>query len=165
MSGDSSTSAHTRQLDHSLAPFPSNLRLAVGSYSETSSENNITVIGLAPSLLHDAESHFCSGGDAGPSDFVPLAKAKTPYPVTKVEFAPPSLTGKLHGYNAAGLNNREILATTSDCLRLWDFVAPDEATQSPTAGFVGRQQSRSGSLVERSALSNVSEHLLKCQTS
>ena len=149
----SSSAKATRPLygSSSLAPFPTDLKLCLGSYMESTSENNITVIGLNPQLVYDPDS-YAYNNNVDSSDFVPLAKAKTPYPVTKVDFSPVSLASKLQASTAAGSETREMIATTSDCLRLWNMVGPQEVGSS----YVGRQSPRSHTLVERSSLSNVS---------
>lgn len=142
----------------SIAPYPNDLKLCIGSYAESASENNITVIGLHPQLLHDPDA-FALNNPEG-SDFIPLAKARTPYPVTKVDFSPASLANKLQASIVGGSETREMIATTSDCLRLWDLTGP----QDVGSRYVGRQSSSTHILVERSSLSNVSISLYSSRT-
>lgn len=97
--------------------LPSDLKLAVGSF-ETRSENNVTVFKPTPE-----------------DGYTPIASAAHAYPATKVGFAPSSLRQKLsHGH--------DLLATTSDALRLWD---------------VNDQDPRNASLAPRCVLTNVSQ--------
>lgn len=159
-SGGASTSAAGRY--SSLHPYPADLKLAVGSYSDSSSESNITIIGLSPQFTQEYDTYgnasqpYSEDGTASGSDFVALAKQKTAYPVTKVDFSPASLASKLQASAASGSESREMLASTSDCLRLWDLAGPQEGLQSPKSNFVGRQTPRSSySLSERSTLTNV----------
>ncbi|KAL7006829.1 hypothetical protein EMMF5_003715 [Cystobasidiomycetes sp. EMM_F5] len=158
-SGGASTSAAGRY--SSLHPYPADLKLAVGSYSDSSSESNITIIGLSPQFTQEYDTYgnasqpYSEDGTASGSDFVALAKQKTAYPVTKVDFSPASLASKLQASAASGSESREMLASTSDCLRLWDLAGPQEGLQSPKSNFVGRQTPRSSySLSERSTLTN-----------
>ncbi|KAK9900624.1 WD40 repeat-like protein [Cystobasidium minutum MCA 4210] len=159
-SGTSSSSKTSSPYPQSIAPFHSDLKLCVGSYIETAASNNITVLGLNPQLLQDPEgfaynnhreddpSPSSSGGAGG--DFVPLARADTPYPATKVDFSPSSLAGRLQNTTNT-YETREMIASTSDSLRLWDLTGPSEGRGS---SYVGRAGQASHSLVERSALTN-----------
>lgn len=148
-SASSASSSHskTSYSNPSLDPFPTDLKLCIGSYSENASDNNITVVGLNPQLAQDPDNFLSYSQNEG-YDFVPLAKQSTPYPVTKVDFSPASLANKLAGGSSGG-EMREMIATTSDCLRLWDLVPSDSRS-----GYVGQGQ-MSYRLVERSTLSNV----------
>lgn len=126
-------------------PFPSDVKLCIGSYVESLSENNITIVGLKPRLASDPESYAATGGAGqGQGDLVPLAKQAVQYPVTKAGFSPAGLSARLQstsssaGGGAAGY--REMLATTSDCLRLYDLT--------------GDPRSESYSLSQRSLCSN-----------
>lgn len=91
----------------SSSGLPQDLKLAVGSF-ETRGENNVTI--LRPSN----------------DSFEPIASALHAYPATQVGFAPQALKQKL----SAG---HDLLATTSDALRLWDFNEQDPrlATLAP----------------------------------
>lgn len=182
-STSTSTPSRSTYSQSSLAPYPSDLRLCVGSYLETSADNNITVVGLDPQLVNDPETYAYQNqnfsqhdgaanghpGGALPSPsngaFVPLASTSALYPATKVDFSPAGLTSKLssasHHNNSGGAGEiTEMIASTSDCLRLYRFTGPanpQNYAQSSPSGYVGRQTPRSAhSLVEQSVLSNVS---------
>jgi hypothetical protein len=77
----------------------SGLKLAVGSYTERNDANSISILGID----QDSEA------------LVPLAKAAHQYPCTKIGFMPgqPQSSG------------RELLATTSDSLKIFDLVEED----------------------------------------
>jgi len=180
-SGSTSTSTSTPSRStysqSSLAPFPSDLKLCAASYLETSSENNITVVGLNPQLVNDPETYAYQNfsqhdgpsngqqqqyqgagtgvGSASTGAFVPLAKAKALYPSTKVDFSPPSLTNKL---SSGGGEVTEMVASTSDCLRLYKLSGPanpQDYIQPTPSSYVGRQTPRSAhNLVEQSVLTN-----------
>lgn len=92
--------AFSSSQSNSSSGLPQDLKLAVGSF-ETRGENNVTV--LRPSSTEE---------------FAAIASATHAYPATKVCFAPTSLKQKL----SAG---HDLLATTSDALRLWDLNEQD----------------------------------------
>lgn len=153
-SGSASTSKSPSPNSQAIAPYHADLKLCVGSYIETAASNNITVLGLNPQLLRDPEDFLYSNHreeDAG-NDFVALARADTPYPATKIDFSPSSLAGRLQNTSNT-YETREMIASTSDSLRLWDLTGPSEARGS---SYVGRTGQATHSLVERSALTNVS---------
>ena len=161
---------------------PSSLKLAIGSYNEhrsslpsTSSSssqqqqqqqgnNNLTICSLDPSYLDledddqdDSElalrSRTTGARVQAGSAFQPTARANLVYPPSAVQFAPARLSASLGG----GDQQREVVATSSECLRLWDLVTGEEAGGGG-GGFVGQgssQQSRSR-LVSRATLQNVS---------
>lgn len=164
-SSPSSTSS-TSPYPQSLAPFHTDLKICVGSYIDTGASNNITVLGLNPQLLQDPEGFSANNhreeSTSNGNDFVPLARADTPYPATKVGFSPSSLTGRLQN-TSSSYESRDMIASTSDSLRLWDLAGPAEGQGSPYVGRAGPQGKHS--LVERSALINVSyERLSKLCT-
>jgi WD repeat-containing protein 68 len=154
-----------------LSDTTASLKLAVGSFNDTRNDsNNITVISLDPSYL-DLEDDY---DDSLPEDslevfarqrsgsrvtmgsaFQPVARAPHPYPPSAIAFSPATLSGSLQGSHAgtAGEGTREMVASSSECLRLWDLVA-GEASGS---GFVGQGRQGGGSrLVQRAVLANVS---------
>lgn len=155
----SSTKSSSSPYPQSLSPYHTDLKLCVGSYIETGGSNNISILGLNPQLMQDPEGfaythHREDEGSSG-NDFVALARADTPYPATKVDFSPSSLAGRLQN-TSSSYESREMIASTSDSLRLWDLTGPAEGRGS---SFVGRAGQASHSLVERSALTNVSIHI------
>lgn len=88
------------------------------------------------------------------------------YPPSSVQFAPARLSTSLStGGQGAGAE-REVVATSSECLRLWDLVSEPEDGSGGRAGngFVGqgKAQSRSG-LVSRATLQNVRGYALPFQ--
>ncbi|GAA6054623.1 hypothetical protein JCM3770_002908 [Rhodotorula araucariae] len=131
--------------------------------------NNLTIAGLSPgaSELDDAsdsesETAYVHRGTrqrvpAGGSAFVPLARAPLLYPPSAVRFAPARLSSSLAAGGPDGAE-REVLATSTECLRLWDLVGEqdDGAHGRAGNGFVGsagQPQSRSR-LVSRATLQN-----------
>jgi hypothetical protein len=76
----------------------SRLKLAVGSYSERN-DNSLSILGV------DGEA------------LAPLAKVAHPYPCTKIGFMPGAPQG----------SGKELLATTSDCLKLFDLAEEDSS--------------------------------------
>lgn len=155
-SGSPSNSKSSSPYLQSLSPYHSDLKICVGSYIETAASNNITVLGLNPQLLQDPEgfsnSNYREDGTSSGNDFVPLARADTPYPATKVGFSPATLAGRLQD-TSSSYETREMIASTSDSLRLWDLAGPAE---TPGSSYVGRTGQARHTLVERSALINVS---------
>lgn len=125
-------------------------RLALASYSEDY-RNRLAIIGLQDERsLVDDELH-----GPGYNDFVVLAETIHGYPATRLQWQPLSATT----YNwAVKSSNTELLATTGDALRIWDFSYEGE---QKTTNFVGRHQSSPGyTLSQRVALSGVSIVLL-----
>ncbi|GAA93518.1 uncharacterized protein L969DRAFT_95832 [Mixia osmundae IAM 14324] len=123
--------------------FPSDLRLGIGSYVEGYSDNSITILGADPSR------------QAGqPGSFVPLARASHPYPCTALQFSPAALAPTLQASMGHGSpETREMVATSSECLRLWDLRG-DGSTHS-TSSFVGRDRRQTGwALSQRAVLAN-----------
>jgi WD repeat-containing protein 68 len=72
--------------------------------------------------------HYSSGSSAssprahGPPAFVELVKEPCPYPVTNIAFSPPRLASQLQGSQSTSGSPRDMVATTSECLRLFDLV-------------------------------------------
>lgn len=161
-----------------LSNSTQSLKLAVGSFNDGRSDlNNVTVVGLDPAYLDleddydDAERNDGTGGAGGDSyargrdgsyvktgsAFVPLAKAPHPYPPSAVAFSPARLSSSLQSSSSGtqGEVTREMLASSSDCLRLWDLVGDDGSPLSGN-GFVGSGRGAGGSrLVQRAVLANV----------
>lgn len=155
-SGTSSTSKASSPYLQSLAPYHSDLKICVGSYIDTAASNNITVLGLNPQLVQGYEgfsaSYHREDSSSLGNEFVPIARADTPYPATKVGFSPSTLAGRLQN-TSSSYETREMIASTSDSLRLWDLAGPAETQGS---SYVGRTGQAKHTLVERSALINVS---------
>lgn len=121
-------------------------RMAIASYSEDY-RNRLAVIGLQDERsLVDDELH-----GPGYNDFVVLAETVHGYPATRLQWQPSSASA----FNwAVKSSATELLATTGDALRIWDFSYDGE---SKGTSFVGRHQnSPAYSLSQRVALSGVS---------
>jgi DDB1- and CUL4-associated factor 7 len=87
----------------------------------------------------------------GYSDFVLLAETMHGYPATRLQWQP--LTAATFGWGTKPATT-ELLATTGDALRIWDFSYDGE--QKPS-NYVGRHSTASGyHLGQRVALSGVS---------
>jgi WD repeat-containing protein 68 len=120
-------------------------RIALGSYTEDY-RNRLAIIGLQDERsLVDDEIH------EGYSDFVVLAETMHGYPATKLQWQPLSAATFNWAMKSA---TTELLATTGDALRIWDFSYEGEQKSS---NYVGRQFNSSGyHLGQRVALSGVS---------
>ncbi|KAG0146154.1 hypothetical protein CROQUDRAFT_657790 [Cronartium quercuum f. sp. fusiforme G11] len=135
-----------------LSP-PPDIKLAVGSFIESYSENHVTVVGLNP--------HALNGYDDSPH-FQPLATAPHPYPPTSLAFSPPRLSESLQASSGSGqlLRTREMLATSSECIRLWDFAqgVPEEDRSgsfvSDARRSLGQKPAGGYQLVLRSQMAN-----------
>ena len=160
-----------------LSTQTATLKLAVGSFVEGRNEhNNVTVVGLDPAYLdlediYDDPSAPSDDHADGPSyarardgtyvkqgsAFVPLARAQHPYPPSSIGFSPARLSNTLQSSNqsSVGEATREMVATSSDCLRLFDLVG-DDGQAMTSGGFVGRPATGTGTrLVPRAQLANV----------
>ena len=122
-------------------------------------KNRISVIGLLDerSLWEeelDPSINYATGQNNGygntasssPQDFVCLAEAHHGYPATKVGWQPVS-AHKLNG-NFDGGMPRELLASTADGLRIWEYSQNSEASmgnqyaKSTPSPLSGRLQQR-----------------------
>ncbi|KAL8281362.1 hypothetical protein RQP46_006396 [Phenoliferia psychrophenolica] len=160
-----------------LSTSTQSLKLAVGSFVEARGDNNnnVTICALDQSYL-DLEDVYDDPNGAGDdqgdapayarardgsyvkkgSAFVPIARTAHPYPPSSIGFSPARLSSSLQSSNAStmGEGTREMVATSSDCLRLYDLVDNDDQNMA-TGGFVGRQVIGAGSrLVPRAQLAN-----------
>lgn len=73
-----------------------------------------------------------NGNATTPQDFVCLAEAPHGYPATKVEWQP-STASKANGlYTESGMS-RELLASTADGLRIWEYTQNPEGMSSQFA--------------------------------
>ena len=138
-------------------------RLALGSFTEDM-KNRISIVGLMDerSLWEeelDGVAHSSNGGTGAgggrtpsipPQDFVCLAEAHHGYPPTKVGWQPAS-AHKLNGAGAGGGyatdTPRELLASTADGLRIWEYTQNAESGgnqfgKSTPAPLSGRLQQR-----------------------
>ncbi|THV06803.1 WD40 repeat-like protein [Dendrothele bispora CBS 962.96] len=116
-------------------------RLGIGSFCENS-QNRIAIIGLQDErvLVEDDYTDY--------PDFVTLCEAHHNYPVTSLQWQPASALSFAWTQRAA---SSELLATTGDALRIWDYNGD---LQPPMTNYVGRQTAASGhSLTLKTALS------------
>ena len=139
---ESTTVAPVYALSFSTLPIvdpahPStDFKLGIGSFVESPGPdaNHVSVLGLGPSQTGGAE--LCE-----------LASAPSPYPATHLEFAPASMLARLQtNTGGQGEPQREMVATTSDSLRLWNFVSGEPSSPAlPTSSYVGKNGRRSSS--------------------
>lgn len=119
-------------------------RLAVASFTEDY-RNRIAVVGLQDErvLVEDDYTDY--------PDFVTLVEANHGYPATNLQWQPANAAGFPWTGKAPGA---ELLATTSDALRVWEYVGDAPLASS---AYVGRQPSGGGHrLTLKTALSGVS---------
>ncbi|KAF5370870.1 hypothetical protein D9758_002077 [Tetrapyrgos nigripes] len=118
-------------------------RLGIGSFCENY-QNRIAIIGLQDErvLVEDDYTDY--------PDFVTLCEAPHNYPVTSLQWQPASAASFAWTQRAG---TSELLATTGDALRIWDYVGDGQAAMS---NYVGRQATSTGhSLSMKTALSGV----------
>jgi len=123
----------------------SSFRLGVSSFTEDY-RNEIAIIGLQDErvLVEDDYNDY--------SDFVKLCEAPHGYPATSLQWQPS--TGGSHGWSQKS-SSMELLATTGDALRVWEYSSDGPPAIS---GYVGRQPSSGGhSLTLKTALSGQSK--------
>ncbi|GAA5934466.1 uncharacterized protein JCM15063_004584 [Sporobolomyces koalae] len=136
---------------------------ATGLGQSGGGNNHLTIVALDPTYLdleddleddHELALRSRTNGtrvQAG-SAFQPIARASLLYPPSSVQFAPARLSASLaagssSGSGAGGEGHREVVATSSECLRLWDLVTEDESSATG-GGYVGG----SGTSLPRSRL-------------
>ncbi|KAF8601846.1 WD40 repeat-like protein [Ceratobasidium sp. AG-I] len=143
-------------------------RIALGTFVEDY-RNRITIVGLPDesSLLESnpnagynnsssqSGANASANGGSGGSDFVVLAEAMHGYPPTRLQWEPASAVGQSWPIKTSGA---ELLATTGDALRVWEFVTESDGGVGPgsQAGYVGRQGNAGlgGKLSQKIALSS-----------
>lgn len=120
-------------------------RLGVASFTENY-QNQIAVVGLQDErvLVEDDYTDY--------PDFVTLCEAYHGYPATSLQWQPAS--AHAHSWSQKSAST-ELLATTGDALRVWEYSGDGPVTSS---NYVGRQPSVSSghSLTMKTALSGVS---------
>ena len=120
-------------------------RLGVASFTENY-QNQIAVIGLQDErvLVEDDFTDY--------PDFVSLCEAYHGYPATSLQWQPSSAQN--HSWSQKSASS-ELLATTGDALRIWEYNGEAPPTSST---YVGRQPAISSghSLTMKTALSGVS---------
>ncbi|KAF8730679.1 WD40 repeat-like protein, partial [Rhizoctonia solani] len=136
-------------------------RIALGTFVEDY-RNRITIIGLPDesSLLEGSSnpnpsSGASANGGGGGSDFVVLAEAMHGYPPTRLQWEPASAVGQSWPIKTSGA---ELLATTGDALRVWEFLTESDGGVGPGSqtSYVGRQGNigLGGKLSQKIALSS-----------
>ncbi|KAJ3487702.1 hypothetical protein NLI96_g3360 [Meripilus lineatus] len=120
-------------------------RLGIGSISEDN-RNRIAIVGLQDErvLVEDDYADY--------ADFVTLVEAHHGYPATSLQWQPASSTSFNWNQKIA---MSELLATTGDALRIWEYRSDAQPAMS---SYVGRQPTGGGhSLSLRAALSGQSK--------
>ncbi|BGP33653.1 hypothetical protein JCM10296v2_005457 [Rhodotorula toruloides] len=149
---------------------PSSSSSSNGAAGGAGLSNNFTVASLDPAYLDledasdsDSETAYRSRTTrqrvSGGSAYRAVARAPLLYPPSSVQFAPAKLSSSLGGSGGgvgAGGEQREVLATTSECLRLWDLVTEQEdgSTGRSASGYVGGAVPTRNRLVSRATLQN-----------
>ncbi|KAI0343110.1 WD40 repeat-like protein [Trametopsis cervina] len=124
----------------------SSFRLGVGSLTEDF-RNSIAVVGLQDERVLVEDDYADSY-----SDFVTLVEAHHGYPATSLQWQPAAATS-FNWSQKAGQS--ELLATTGDALRVWEYSTDNPSSMS---SYVGRQPSSGGHrLALRAALSGQSK--------
>jgi hypothetical protein len=122
----------------------SSFRLAVGSLTEDF-RNQIAVVGLQDERVlveDDYPDNY--------SDFVTLVEVHHGYPATSLQWQPAGATSYNWSQKAGG---SELLASTGDALRVWEYSTDNSSSIS---SYVGRPTSNSGHRLSlRAALSGV----------
>lgn len=151
---------------------PSSSSSSNGAAGGAGLSNNFTVASLDPAYLDledasdsDSETAYRSRTTrqrlSGGSAYRAVARAPLLYPPSAVQFAPAKLSSSLGGSGGgvgSGGEQREVLATTSECLRLWDLVTEQEdgAAGRSASGYVGGGAVPTRNrLVSRATLQNV----------
>ncbi|KAI0373540.1 WD40 repeat-like protein [Pilatotrama ljubarskyi] len=139
-------------LDWCKSPAPgqsmrprSAFRLGIASLTEDY-RNRIAIVGLQDErvLVEDDFTEY--------PDFVTLVEAQHGYPATRLQWQPSTANSFAWSQKAA---NAELLATTGDALRVWEYSSDGAAAVS---AYVGRQVSGGGhKLTLKTALSGQSK--------
>ncbi|PCH43888.1 WD40 repeat-like protein [Wolfiporia cocos MD-104 SS10] len=120
-------------------------RLGISSLTDDS-RNRIAIVGLQDErvLVEDDYTEY--------PDFVTLVEAPHGYPATSLQWQPASAASYAWSQKAA---TTELLATTGDALRIWEYTSD---AQSALSSYVGRQASGGGHrLTLKTALSGQSK--------
>ncbi|CDO71955.1 hypothetical protein BN946_scf184940.g102 [Trametes cinnabarina] len=120
-------------------------RLGIASLTEDY-RNRIAIVGLQDErvLVEDDYTEY--------PDFVTLVEAQHGYPATRLQWQPSTANSFAWSQKAV---NAELLATTGDALRVWEYSSDGSAAVGP---YVGRQTSGGGhKLTLKTALSGQSK--------
>lgn len=118
-------------------------RLGIASFTENY-QNRIAIVGLQDErvLVEDDYTDY--------PDFVTLCETHHGYPATSLQWQPASAAGYAWSQKSPAT---ELLATTGDALRVWEYSSDAPA---PVSGYVGRQSTATGhNLSLKTALSGV----------
>ena len=124
-------------------------RLGIASLT-SDYRNRIAIVGLQDERVLVEDDDY-----ADYPDFVTLVEAQHGYPATRLQWQPSTANSFAWSQKAA---SAELLATTGDALRVWEY-----ASDGPAAGsaYVGRQSGGGGHrLTLKTALSGVSANVL-----
>jgi WD repeat-containing protein 68 len=119
-------------------------RLALGSFTEDY-RNRIAIVGLQDErvLVEDDYTDF--------PDFATLVETHHGYPATSIQWQPASATKQ---YSQTGAAPTELLATSGDALRVWEYGSD---VQPVVGNYVGMKATGPGHrLTMKSTLSGVS---------
>lgn len=146
----SSSKGPVHSLDWCKSPAPgqqqrprSSFRLGIASFTEDF-RNRIAIVGLQDErvLIEDEYTEY--------PDFVTLCETQHGYPATSLQWQPASAANFAWSQKSP---STELLATTGDALRVWEYSSDGASTMS---NFVGRQPTSGGhSLTLKTALSGV----------
>lgn len=137
-------------------------RLATGSVVEDF-RNRISIIGLVDDrcLLEDEIGPYANSATNGYSspaptaqDFTVLAEATHGYPASKIAWQPIKAYQLNGGLNERG-EPRELLASTSDGLRIWEYVVQDTSAHGNYVGKAVTPVPGMGRLSQRVSLTGV----------
>jgi WD repeat-containing protein 68 len=123
----------------------SSFRLGISSFTEDY-RNRIAIVGLQDErvLVEDDYHDY--------ADFVTLCDISHGYPATSLQWQPASATSYAWSQKSP---STELLATTGDALRVWEYASD---TQSTLSSYVGRQSTASGHRITlKTALSGQSK--------
>lgn len=146
-------------LDWCKGPSPgsrsprSAFRLGIASHTEDF-RNRIAIVGLQDERALVVEDDYEYDEYAGQADFVTLVEAQHGYPATCLQWQPAAAYGAAGGWAQQKGGTSELLATTGDALRVWEYAS--DGAGPGMGSYVGRQASGSGHrLTLKTALSGV----------
>lgn len=135
----------------------SSFRLGLGSLTDDY-RNRIAIVGLQDERVLVEDDYAPDFGDSYYPDFVTLVEAHHGYPATSLQWQPASANTFAWAQKPT---QSELLATTGDALRVWEYASDQSAGGGVGGGYVGKTQSPQASghrLTLRAALSGVCIH-------
>ncbi|GJE95324.1 WD40 repeat domain-containing protein [Phanerochaete sordida] len=131
-------------LDWCKSPAPghqhrprSSFRLGLGSLTDDY-RNRIAIVGLQDERVLVEDDYAADFGDSYYPDFVTLVEAHHGYPATSLQWQPASANTFPWSEKPA---QTELLATTGDALRVWEYASDQSSGGSGGGGYVGKAQS------------------------